>query len=108
MNQWVPVTVGHNPPVPARHDMALEKNWESKGDPKEPHTAAGPGFRDLDIWLSGSGFQDFDKQTLGFRTSINGHWVPAPRQTHARNKRNYIYDDSKLLTPIYNGAINCT
>jgi hypothetical protein len=51
MNQWVPVTVGHDPPC----DTALEKNWESKGDPKEPHPIAGPGFQDLDIWLSGSG-----------------------------------------------------
>jgi len=30
------------------------------------------------IWLSGPGFQDLDKRTLGFRN-------PAPRQTHARN-----------------------
>jgi hypothetical protein len=67
MNQWVLVTVGHDPPC----DTALEKNWESKGDPKEPHTAVGPGFQDLDIWLSGSGFQDLDKRTLGSSTSTD-------------------------------------
>jgi hypothetical protein len=50
--------------MPARHDTALEKNWESKGDPKEPH--APPC-----IWLSGPGFQDLDKRTLGFSTSTD-------------------------------------
>jgi len=59
-----PVTVRHNPPVPAMHDTALEKNWESKGDPKEPH--APPC-----IWLSGPGFQNLDKRTLGFSTSTD-------------------------------------
>jgi hypothetical protein len=38
------------------------------------------------IWLSGPGFQDLDKRTLGFSTS-----------TDARNKRNYIYDCSYLV-----------
>ncbi len=32
-------------------------------------------------WLLGPEFQDLEKQTLGFRTSINGHWVSGPRQT---------------------------
>ncbi len=98
MNQWVLVTVGHNPPC----DTALEKNWESKGDPKEPHTAAGPGFQDLDIWLSGSGFQDLDIWLSG------SGFQDLDRRTHATSEINYIYDDSKLLTPNYNGAINCT
>ncbi len=65
--------------MPARQDTALEKNWESKGDPKESHAAF--GSQDLGFRTSIVGSQD-----LGFRTSINGHWVSAPRQTHARNK----------------------
>ncbi len=32
-------------------------------------------------WLPGPEFQDLEKRTLGFRTSINGHWVSGPRQT---------------------------
>jgi hypothetical protein len=76
-----PVMVGHNPPVPARHDTALEKNWESKGDPKEPH--APPC-----IWLSGPGFQDLDKRTLGFSTSTHA-------RTHATSE--IIYKIYTLL-----------
>jgi hypothetical protein len=55
------MTVGHNLPVPT-----------------SPRCC---------IWLSGPGFQDLDKRTLGFRTSTDARtlrtWVSGPRQTHA-------------------------
>jgi len=34
------------------------------------------GFQDLGIWLSGPGFQDLDKRTLGFTLRT---WVSEPR-----------------------------
>ncbi len=42
----------------------------------------------LRTWVSGprlmnTGFQDLDKRTLSFKTSINEHWVSGLRQTHA-------------------------
>jgi hypothetical protein len=101
---------GHNPPVPARHDTALEKNWVSKGDPKgillptvlrdslllllPPcfYIAKCNKRECCCIWLSGPGFQDLDiwLEDLSFRTSINGHWVSAPRQTHATSEIIYM------------------
>jgi hypothetical protein len=85
--------VGHNPPVPANrhdclHDSTLEKNWESKEDPKEPHThkknhcstsrvllhlalrtwVSEPRYLILKTWVSGprytdTGFQHLDRRT---------------------------------------------
>jgi hypothetical protein len=70
--------------VPARHDTALEKNWESTGSPKEtpknPMLHLAFGSQDLGFRTSIFGSQDlgfrtsiFGSQDLGFRTSINGH-----------------------------------
>ncbi len=98
--QWVLVTVGHNPPVPASPCCCI---WLSV-----------PGFQNLDIWFSRPGFQDLDRRThsqdLGFRTlkalhptvvdlclvmclifflslfsAFSGH-----RQTHARNPVTFL------------------
>ncbi len=56
------MTVGHNPPVPT-----------------SPRCY---------IWLSGPGFQDLDKRTLGLRTSTEARtlrtWVSGPRQMHRK------------------------
>ncbi len=51
MNQWVLVTVGHNPPVPASSRCC--------------------------IWLSRLGFQDLDKRALGFTLRT---WVSGPQK----------------------------
>jgi hypothetical protein len=44
-------------------------------------TLSGPGFPELDIWLSVTEFHG--SQDLGFRTSINGHWVTAAVFLHS-------------------------
>ncbi len=72
--QWVPVTVGHNPPVPARTWVLALRTWVAFGSEDLGFKTSIFGSQNLGFGSQDLGFRTsiFGSQDLGFRTLIFG------------------------------------